>query len=78
MQYNVLNRSLPKLTPPQIAARLAIYKQMPNSNNEQTIQLADHLFIAAISGSSQAKKDLIHFKDKFTALDGAYGEECGA
>ncbi|MBB3054866.1 hypothetical protein [Mucilaginibacter gotjawali] len=67
---SVINRRIPKYSAKQVNNVLNLYQYTPNINNEATINLADKLFISALSGSAKAKAYLVNFKKKFTMLDG--------
>lgn len=72
---SVINPGLPKYDQSQIATVINSYHHTLNSNNDTTVDLADKLFISAISGSKTAKNYLLNFTKKFTTLGGVYLEE---
>jgi len=65
---------LPKYSAAQIATVFKLYATTADDNSDKVAELADKLFICAISGSKQAGKYLETFKTKFTRLDGATAE----
>jgi hypothetical protein len=72
---SVINPQLPKYIKSQVNGVLNLYKSTPNLNNDKTIELADRLFVSAISNDKKARYYLLNFKNKFTNLDGVYAEE---
>ena len=69
-----INKNIPRYTTKQINSTLKEFETAPNANTDYTDNLADKLFISAISGSKKARIDLLTFKKKFTTLDGSIAE----
>lgn len=69
-----INPQFPKYNESQKNKVLILYKHSPDVNNDNTIEIADKLFISTISGSQQARNYLINFRNKFKTLDGVYLE----
>lgn len=69
------NYDLPKYSSRQIKQVLKEYEESTGKLNDTAMELANKLFIAAISGSEKAMRYFYDFDDKFTGLDGAFAEE---
>jgi len=65
---------IPKYTTSQIASVLKLYSRTPNKNNDSLSELADKLLICVLSGSKEAERYLLNFKNKFTMIDGEVEE----
>lgn len=68
------NNNLQKYTPAEIQQVLEEYKELSDELQDDTMEMANKLFIAAISGSKKAHDYFIDFDKKFM-LDGAFAEE---
>jgi len=78
-----VNRQMPKYNAQEIQSTLKQYEESvkkdeainnPNRVNNVNMEIADKLFISAISGSRQAREYLKHFRSHFGGLDGEYLE----
>lgn len=68
------NDNIPKYSKGQIKKVLAEYKAATGKLEENTMEMAGKLFIAAVSGSKEALRNFYQFEEKYE-LDGAYAEE---
>ena len=75
MRKAAINRKLPRYNTGEIAGVLTSFESAHGALSEAKLTLADKLFVATISGSSQARKYLMKFKTKFGVLDGDFAEE---
>lgn len=69
-----INPKFPLYGSNEKAQVLIDYAKAKNVLNEQTMQLADKLFVATISGDKTARKYFIDFENKYGPLDGEYAE----
>lgn len=75
-----VNRQIPKYNEQQIQAVLNEYRKAikktvkPTTVNNINMEIADRLFMSAISGSKQARAYLKDFDKHFGGLDGEYAE----
>jgi len=70
----VVNRQIRKYNQDEIQLVLNAYETAKTGLDDSKIEIANRLFIAAISGDNQARQYLKEFKNKFGTLDGAYAE----
>ncbi len=70
-----VNRAVNTYKPTQIEQVLEAYRQADSRLDDQKMLLANRLYVAAISGSKEARGYFLTFSDRFDALDGAYAEE---
>jgi hypothetical protein len=71
----VVNRQIPKYDKREIQIALKLFESAKGELNDSTMDIAEKLFIATISGSKIARKYFKEFKNKFGELDGAYAEQ---
>ncbi|WDF70351.1 hypothetical protein PQ465_08210 [Sphingobacterium oryzagri] len=69
-----LNRFLKKYNHSQIQQVLAHYRQLKREPSNEAMSILSRLFVAAISGSKEARQYLVKFRKDFHILDGAYSE----
>ncbi|MBL0140478.1 MAG: hypothetical protein IPP86_18430 [Bacteroidetes bacterium] len=72
---NEVNRNLRKYTGDEIKIVLKEFETAKPGLDESKMELANKLFISAISGNKLARQYFIEFNNKFGTLDGAYSEE---
>lgn len=68
-------RHLPKYNTSQIDACIKEYNKLKKGNDENTIEIAERLFSAYLSGSTKAKEYFLSIHEKFGPFDGAVAEE---
>jgi hypothetical protein len=69
------NRQIRKYSQGDIEIVLKAYQAATPGLDESKMELANKLFISAVSGSKIARKYFNEFKNKFGTLDGAFSEE---
>lgn len=72
---NQVNRQIPKYSSDEIQAVLKNYETATPPLSDSKMELANQLFIAAISGSKKAREYFHDFRTRFGELDGAFSEE---
>lgn len=70
-----VNKEIKKYTPDEIAQVTKEYETSKGKLDEKKMELADRLFIAAISGDNTARQYFKEFEKKFGTLDGAFLED---
>lgn len=70
-----VNRQIRKYNPDEIHIVLNAYETAKPGLDESKMELANRLFVAAISGDKKARQYFKAFKSKFGTLDGAFAEE---
>ena len=71
----VVNRSIRKYSKSEIRKTLKEFETAKTGLDDNKIELANRLFISAISGNKTARKYFKEFETKFGELDGAFAEE---
>jgi hypothetical protein len=72
-----VNRNIRKYTIKEIRDVLREFEWSDSTMNDHTMEIANKLLIATISGSTKARKYFNDFTKKFEYLDGAFSEEYG-
>ncbi len=70
-----VNRNIPKYDQKDIAQTIQEFETAKAGLSEEKMELANRLFIAAISGNLKAREYFKEFSTKFGNLDGAFSEE---
>lgn len=70
-----VNRQIPKYDQDEIKTVLKTYRMSKPGLDDSKMEIANKLFIAAISGNKKARQYFKDFENKFGALDGAFAEE---
>lgn len=71
----VVNRQIRKYRKDEIQTVLKAYEKAKPGLDDSIMEIANKLFIAAISGDKRARQYFKEFKTKFGTLDGAFSEE---
>lgn len=71
----LVNRKIRKYSPAEIQAVLKEYETAKSGLDDRKMEIANRLFVAAISGDKKARHYFKEFKGKFGTLDGAFSEE---
>lgn len=71
----VVNRQIRKYTKSEIQTVLKTYEMAEFGLDDRKIEIANKLFVAAISGDKKARQHFKDFETKFGTLDGAFAEE---
>lgn len=71
----LVNRQIRKYSPAEIQAVLKAYETAKLGLDDRKMEIANRLFVAALSGDKKARQYFKEFKSKFGTLDGAFSEE---
>lgn len=70
-----VNPAIGKYSEAEIQKVLETYKNAGSGFDESKMKIANQLFVAALSGSNEARKSFTRFRDRFDVPDGAYSQE---